>query len=123
MAKNKIDSTSLFASMQKVATPKPIEPAIKEEDKPIPKKEVSKENVTVKEDETSIKKEDSTPTKKSESGVLSLNISIKEKKEAKSVHKNFLITKTMADKFSKLAEQYNKSENELFNDILESLFA
>ncbi len=46
----------------------------------------------------------------------------KKNKETKTVHKNFLISKSMSEKFSALAKKTGRSENELFNEILRQIF-
>lgn len=44
------------------------------------------------------------------------------KKEPKEVHKNFLIPRTLNDKYVALAKEMGVSENELFNEILKQVF-
>ena len=46
----------------------------------------------------------------------------KKKKETRSVHKNFLITRTLDEKLSKLAAKLDVSQNDLINDILTQVF-
>lgn len=45
-----------------------------------------------------------------------------EKKEKKTMHKNFLMTEKRFNQFKELAKSRGQSENALFNDILTQLF-
>ncbi len=66
----------------------------------------------------------SEPTAEEKPVVLNKSFSINLKpKEAKRIHKNFLITKSINDKLVSLAKQTGVSENEIINEILKKAFA
>jgi len=46
---------------------------------------------------------------------------IKKDKETRSIHKSFIVSPTTDRKFKAMAKNYNMSENELFNKILEQV--
>lgn len=78
----------------------------------------------VKTEEESIQKSEpkQSPKKKSSEVEFSFKFE-KKKKETLSVHKSFKISASKNEKFVKMAEEYGMSENELFNKILDSIFA
>jgi len=77
-----------------------------------------------KEEEESNVKQETKPVSKKKSSEVEFSFKFeKKKKETLSVHKSFKISASKNEKFVKMAEEYGMSENELFNKILDSIFA
>lgn len=99
-----------------------------EDKKPTPvisnaeKEEKSVRQIKNEEENTSKSEPKQSPKKKSSEVEFSLKFE-KKKKETLSIHKSFKISASKNEKFVKMAEEYGMSENELFNKILDSIFA
>ncbi len=108
MAKN-IEKKGIFDGISPVALPKKKEEPVKPE---------KVETVSNKEIPAPKSQEDA-PVPKETAPIFAFK---KSEKEKKTVHKGFLITESMNNKYKALAEKLNMNENQLFETILKQVF-